>query len=412
MLAPAGGAGRHRGRVALRRPGQAAGAWDEMDLMAGGCLGHLVAAALAVARRARGARAREGRTSRRPPAAASSSASRPRPARCSAFVAKVGPTDATVLLTGESGSGKEMVARAMHRASRRARQRRSWRSTAPRCPRPCIESELFGHERGAFTGATERKMGRFEAADKGTLFLDEVGELPLSCQTKFLRVLEEQVLRAGRRHPVDPVDVRVVAATNRDLGEMVRRGRLPRGPLLPAVGHPHGGAAAARAPDRHPDAGRALPGPAPAPGRAPRDRLLARGARGAGAAQLARQRARAAQRGRARHRAGRGRAFRGLDLPPPLGQRPARAAPSPAPTLPWSPRRCPRARWPRRSRRRPRPRRRPPLPGPARSLRELERDGHRRRPRATGGNKAQAAAMLEIDRSTLYKKIKDYGIDA
>ena len=140
-----------------------------------------------------------------------------------AFVAKVGPSDATVLLTGESGSGKEMVARAVHQASRR--------SHAPFIAVNCaaltetlIESELFGHEKGAFTGATDRKLGRFELADGGTLFLDEVGELPLSCQTKFLRVLEEQVFeRVGGSRSI-AVNVRVVAATNRDLLAMSQRG--------------------------------------------------------------------------------------------------------------------------------------------------------------------------------------------
>ena len=128
-----------------------------------------------------------------------------------------------MLLGGESGSGKEMVARAIHRASRRAKGP----CVAVNCAaltESLIESELFGHEKGAFTGATEKKAGRFEMADKGTLFLDEVGELPLGLQTKFLRVLEERRFeRVGGQKAIE-VDVRVVAATNRDLAEMVKRG--------------------------------------------------------------------------------------------------------------------------------------------------------------------------------------------
>ncbi|MFP5380610.1 MAG: sigma 54-interacting transcriptional regulator, partial [Vicinamibacteria bacterium] len=114
---------------------------------------------------------------------------------------------------------------AIHRASKR----RSGPCIAVNCAaltETLIESELFGHEKGAFTGATERKLGRFELADKGTLFLDEIGELPLQLQTKFLRVLEEQRFeRVGGQKPIT-TDVRVVAATNRDLADMVRRGQF------------------------------------------------------------------------------------------------------------------------------------------------------------------------------------------
>ncbi len=324
-----------------------------------------------------------------------------------AFVAKVGPSDATVLLTGESGSGKEMVARGIHRTSRRRRQA----FVAVNCAamtETLIESELFGHEKGAFTGATERKIGRFEAADKGTLFLDEVGELPLSCQTKFLRVLEEQSFeRVGGTRPLQ-VDVRVVAATNRDLGDMVRRGTFRedlfyRLSVIHAVVPPL----------------RARPGDIA---------LLAEHF-------LARLRRQVARRvtgftphamqalsahawpGNVRElrnaveRAivlGEGELIRLEDLPPQLGNAsmppvapPAMATPpafamaamaAPAmPTMPLGPASAPAA---------------------ARSLKELEREGIVAALAATGGNKAQAAAILEIDRSTLYKKIKDYGIDA
>ena len=159
-----------------------------------------------------------------------------------------------------------MVARAIHRASRRAKGP----CVAVNCAaltESLIESELFGHEKGAFTGATEKKAGRFEMADRGTLFLDEVGELPLGLQTKFLRVLEERRFeRVGGQKAIE-VDVRVVAATNRDLAEMVKRGTFREDLVLPAQRDPDRGAAAARAPRRRPAARRALPRAVPPAGR-------------------------------------------------------------------------------------------------------------------------------------------------
>jgi len=137
-------------------------------------------------------------------------------------VQRVAPTDSTVLVLGETGTGKELIARAIHNIS-------------PRCGRPFIklncaaipfdllESELFGHEKGAFTGAVAQKAGRFEMADTGTLFLDEIGDIPLALQPKLLRVLQEQEferLGSGRTHRIN---VRLVAATHRDLAEMVKR---------------------------------------------------------------------------------------------------------------------------------------------------------------------------------------------
>jgi len=138
-------------------------------------------------------------------------------------ISKVAPSDSTVLITGETGTGKELVARAIHRLS----QRNSRAFVSVNCaaiPRDLIPSELFGYEKGAFTGATQRRVGRFELADGGTIFLDEVGELLPETQVALLRVLQERELeRVGGRQPIH-VDVRVIAATNRDLKATVANG--------------------------------------------------------------------------------------------------------------------------------------------------------------------------------------------
>ena len=140
-------------------------------------------------------------------------------------IRKVAETDLTVLVRGESGTGKELVAQALHQRS----PRRSRPFVAVNCAaisRELVESELFGHEKGAFTGADARRVGRFEAARGGTIFLDEIGDMPGATQAKVLRVLQERTFeRVGGNQPVD-VDVRVVAATHRDLEEEVRRGRF------------------------------------------------------------------------------------------------------------------------------------------------------------------------------------------
>jgi len=336
--------------------------------------------------------------------------------RVNEFVKRVSPSDATVLLGGESGSGKEMVARAIHRASRRAKGP----CVAVNCAaltESLIESELFGHEKGAFTGATEKKAGRFEMADRGTLFLDEVGELPLGLQTKFLRVLEERRFeRVGGQKAIE-VDVRVVAATNRDLSEMVKRGtfredlfyrlsviqidvpplreRLDDVPLL--ADH---FLARFRS-----SAGRRISGFSPEalavmqrhswPGNVRELRNAIERAIVLGDRELIMPQDLPPQ----VHAANAAPRQRTSSPTPPLG---SNSISLPAVTIDHSP--------PPATTTNSRPA--APPPPAAKSLRELEKEGILAALAATGGNKAQAAAILEIDRSTLYKKLKDYEIES
>jgi formate hydrogenlyase transcriptional activator len=140
-------------------------------------------------------------------------------------VDKVAASDSTVLILGETGTGKELIARAIHKRSKRA-DRAFIGVNCAAIPPSLIASELFGHEKGAFTGATQRRMGRFESANGGTIFLDEVGDLPAEIQIALLRVLQErEVERVGSSRPI-PVDVRVVAATHHDLNALVAEGKF------------------------------------------------------------------------------------------------------------------------------------------------------------------------------------------
>ncbi|HLK33661.1 MAG TPA: sigma-54-dependent Fis family transcriptional regulator, partial [Terriglobales bacterium] len=139
------------------------------------------------------------------------------------FASKVSATDATVLISGETGTGKELLARAIHRSSPRAREP----FVAVACsslPETLIEAELFGHERGAFTGASAARRGRFEAAERGTIFLDEIGELPPNIQIKLLRVLQERTFERLGSNQVRSMEARIICATNRDLSELVKAG--------------------------------------------------------------------------------------------------------------------------------------------------------------------------------------------
>jgi two-component system response regulator HydG len=141
------------------------------------------------------------------------------------LVMRVAPTDATILIQGESGTGKEVIAKAIHHTSARARHP----FVAVNCgalPEPLLESEIFGHVKGAFTGATAHKKGLFEEAHGGTFFLDEIGDMPLTLQVKFLRVLQEGEIRRVGSNQATSMDVRVLAATNRDLGQLMQQGQF------------------------------------------------------------------------------------------------------------------------------------------------------------------------------------------
>ena len=171
-------------------------------------------------------------------------------ARIAEQVATVAATTFSVLLIGETGTGKEVVAQAIHRQS----ERRSQPFVALDCgaiPEPLLESELFGHERGAFTGADRKKRGRFDLASGGTVFLDEIGNMPMGLQAKLLRVLESRQVQPSAARTTTALDVRFIAATNDDLQERVSRRQVSRGSLLSARAVHGAAAGAARSARRH-----------------------------------------------------------------------------------------------------------------------------------------------------------------
>ena len=172
-------------------------------------------------------------------------------------IGRVAGQNVPVLITGESGTGKELVALAIYQHGRRAREPFLALNCAA-IPETLLESELFGHEKGAFTGADRRRIGKFEQCSGGTLFLDEIGDMPLALQAKILRLLQDQVFERVGGNETVRTDVRLIAATHRDLKAMVGRGEVPAGPVLPAERLHHPPAPLARAGRRPGVAGAAL----------------------------------------------------------------------------------------------------------------------------------------------------------
>ena len=294
-------------------------------------------------------------------------------------VAQVARTNTTVLLRGESGTGKELIAHAIHYNSPRAKKPFIKVSCAA-LPHDLIECELFGYDKGAFTGAHASKKGRFELADGGTLFLDEIGELNLATQVKLLRVLQEREFeRLGSTETIR-ANIRLVAATNKDLEKAIRGRRVPRGPLLPAQRVRHLRAAAAGAQAGRPAPGRLLRREVRARARQEGQADLDAGHRHAGELSLARQRAR------------------------------ARPTPSSAPWCSATGRSCTHTTCRRRSR----PPRRPAQARRARSRSRSRRS--RKTPcrtpsRARVGNRAKAARLLSTTERIFNYRVRRYGID-
>ena len=218
------------------------------------------------------------------------------------------PTNGRVLIYGENGTGKELVARTIHELSRR-RNSAFVEVNCAAIPEDLIESELFGHVRGAFTGAVADRRGRFELADGGTIFLDEIGDMSLKTQAKVLRVLQEQTMEPVGGTASVRVDVRVLAATNKDLQTEIRGGRFREDLYFRLNVIPIFVPRAARPPGGHPDAGRHfMAGFAREYGR--RVKKFEPSAVGIFSSTMARQRARAAKRDRAADDHGRGRQYR------------------------------------------------------------------------------------------------------
>ena len=222
------------------------------------------------------------------------------------MIGQLAGSDATALITGESGTGKELVARAIYQNSQR-NDKSYLPINCAAIPESLLESELFGHEKGSFTGAGSQRIGKFEQCDKGTLFLDEIGDMTLATQAKILRVLQNGTIeRVGGNNPIT-VDVRIIAATNKRLEEAVAARGVSRGFVLPAQRCAGQFAGAARTPRGHPAVDRLFPQDH-RPCREPQTQVDPRGGSGiARAIRLARQRARVGERHSPRHRHGQGR---------------------------------------------------------------------------------------------------------
>ena len=299
---------------------------------------------------------------------------------------RIAPTDATVLIQGETGTGKELVAQAIHQNSPR-KNRPFVALNCAALSEHILESELFGHIRGAFTDASADRVGKFEYANGGTLFLDEVGDMPLATQIKLLRVLESgEITRVGSNEPIK-VNVRILSATNRDLEDAIRGRHVPRGPVSPAQGGHGHAAAAGRADAGHSAADRALHSSSTPRGTTRRSSSMTTAAR---------------------------RRLMAYDWPGnvrQLQERRSRAWSSSTST------KCSTSTTCRRSWRRRASRRRRSATGDGigelvgQPLEDIERLFIAETLKATGGNREEAASMLGIGERTLYRKIKEYGLN-
>ena len=314
------------------------------------------------------------------------------------MIGRVSHSDAPVMITGESGSGKELVARAIHHYS----QRSAKSFVAINCaaiPEQLLESELFGHEKGSFTGATGQRVGRFEQSHGGTLFLDEIGDMPLSLQSKILRVLQDgEFSRVGGNDTLKS-DVRIVAATNKNLEQEVAERTFPRRSFLPAQRRAHPASAVAPAHRGHPAAGGILSAKSrhaeTSAALAPQRGGRARSRRLFVAGQCPRTREHDPARLRARHlRAIAAERSSRSALTPRLARRRASQAPHRSPRRPPS-RCCSKQRT--------------PIPN-VQLLPWLEREFTLHAMKVTKGNQVRAAKLLGITRATLRKRIERFGI--